>query len=86
MSGLVGKPEDRISHDEAHLCRLISTFVALNLKVVVVVFGFYIPPTAKVIWRWDLGLKSRPKDRNLISENLSLVYFFPIRMDSNGHK
>ena len=28
----------------------------------VVVLGFYIPPTAKVIQRWDLGLKSHPKD------------------------
>ena len=30
--------------------------------VVVVVLGFYVPPTAKVIWRRDLGLKSHPKD------------------------
>ena len=29
---------------------------------VVVVLGFYIPPTAKVIRRQDLGLKSHPKD------------------------
>ena len=28
----------------------------------VVVLGFYVPPTAKVIWRRDLGLKSHPKD------------------------
>ena len=28
----------------------------------VVVLGFYVPPTAKVIRRWDLGLKSHPKD------------------------
>ena len=29
---------------------------------VVVVLGFYVPPTAKVIRRRDLGLKSHPKD------------------------
>ena len=28
----------------------------------VVVLGFYIPPTAKVILRKDLGLMSHPKD------------------------
>ena len=36
--------------------QLISTFVF------VVVLGFYVPPTAKVIRRRDLGLKSHPKD------------------------
>ena len=30
----------------------------LKIVVVVVVLGFYIPPTAKVIGRWDLSLKS----------------------------
>ena len=30
--------------------------------VVVVVSVFYVPPTAKVIRRRDLGLKSHPKD------------------------
>ena len=30
--------------------------------VVVVVLGFYVSPTAKVIWRQDLSLKSHPKD------------------------
>ena len=30
--------------------------------VVVVVLGFYVPPTAKVIQRRDLGLKSHLKD------------------------
>ena len=30
--------------------------------VVVVVLGFYVPPTAKVIQRWNLGLKSHLKD------------------------
>ena len=32
------------------------------VHVVVVVLGFYVPPTAKVIRRRDLGLKSHPKD------------------------
>ena len=32
-------------------------------KVVVVVLGFYISPTVKVIRRRDLGLKSHPKDK-----------------------
>ena len=32
------------------------------MKVVVVVLGLYVPPTAKVIRRRDLGLKSHPKD------------------------
>ena len=33
--------------------------------VVVVVLGFYVPPTDKVIRRRDLGLKSHPKDCNV---------------------
>ena len=28
----------------------------------VVVFEFYVPPTAKVIWRWGHILKSHPTD------------------------
>ena len=32
------------------------------MKSVVVVLGFYVPLTAKVIRRRDLGLKSHPKD------------------------
>ena len=36
------------------LCRVAA--------VVVVVLGFYVSPTAKVIRRRDLGLKSHPKD------------------------
>ena len=31
-------------------------------SVVVVVLGFYVPPTAKVIRRWDLSFKSHLKD------------------------
>ena len=38
------------------------TFKAIWQIVVVVVLGFYVPPTAKVIRRRDLGLKSHPKD------------------------
>ena len=43
--------------------------------VVVVVLGFYVPPTAKVIQRWDLNLKSHPKDwRSPGSNSRPLVY------------
>ena len=43
--------------------------------VVVVVLGFYVPPTAKVIRRRDLGLKSHPKDwRSPGSNPRPLVY------------
>ena len=34
----------------------------VGLKVVVVALGLSVPPTAKVIWRRDFGLKSHPKD------------------------
>ena len=38
-------------------------------------FGFYVPPTAKVIRRQDLGLKSHPKDRRGPGSNSgTLVY------------
>ena len=37
-----------------------SQMVSFLLLFVVLVF--YVPPTAKVIWRRDLGLKSHPKD------------------------
>ena len=44
-------------------------------KKVVVVLGFYVPPTAKVIRRRDLGLKSHPKDwRSPESNSGPLVY------------
>ena len=40
-----------------------------------VVLGFYVPPTAKVIRRQDLGLKSHPKDwRSPGSNSGPLVY------------
>ena len=43
--------------------------------VVVVVLGLYVPPTAKVIRRLDLGLKSHPKDwRSPGSNSRALVY------------
>ena len=42
---------------------------------VVVVLGFYVPPTAKVIRRRDLVLKSHPKDwRSPGSNSRPLVY------------
>ena len=46
-----------------------------GVVVVVVVLGFYVPPTAKVIRRRDLGLKSHPKDwRSPGSISRHLVY------------
>ena len=36
--------------------------ILLIVPVVVVVLGYYVSPTAKVIRRRDLGLKSHPKD------------------------
>ena len=43
--------------------------------VVVVVLGFYVPPTAKVILRRDLGLKYHPKDwRSPGSNSRTQVY------------
>ena len=45
------------------------------MLVVVVVLGFYVPPTAKVIRRRDLGLKSHPNDwRRPGSNSRPLVY------------
>ena len=39
------------------------------------VLWFYVPPTAKVIWRQDLSLKSHPKDwRSQVSNSRPLVY------------
>ena len=35
----------------------------------VVVLGFYIPPTAEVIGRWDLSLKSHQKDWRSLESN-----------------
>ena len=47
----------------------------LPLPSYVVVLGFYVPPTAKVIRRRDLGLKSHPKDwRSPGSNSRPLVY------------
>ena len=42
--------------------KMAEVNAAYFMVVVVVVLGFYFPPTAKVIWRQDLGLKSHPKD------------------------
>ena len=42
---------------------------------IVVLLVFYVPPTAKVIWRRDLGLKSHPKDWRMPGSNSRpLVY------------
>ena len=47
----------------------------MKVVVVVVVLGLYAPPTAKVILRRDLGLKSLPKDwRSPGSNSRPLVY------------
>ena len=58
------------------LRRNLSAFVfATWIHIVVVVLGFYVPPTAKVIRRRDLGLKSHPKDwRSPGSNSRPLVY------------
>ena len=46
-----------------------------DVAVVVVVFVFNVPPTAKVIWRWGHALKSHPTDWRIRESNLrSLVY------------
>ena len=45
----------------------------IDVDVVVVVLGFYVSPTAKVIRRWDLDLKSDPKDRRSPESNLRLL-------------
>ena len=61
-------------------CRLSTGKLPLPLGLacpgtVVVVLGFYVPPTAKVIRRRDLGLKSHPKDwRSPGSNSGPLVY------------
>ena len=39
-----------------------NTETSVIRTVVVVVFMFNVPPTAKVIWRRGHGLKSRPTD------------------------
>ena len=58
MSDLAENPEDRFSHNEAH----ITLGRKMRVYDDVVVLGFYVSPTAKVIRRRDLGLKSHPKD------------------------
>ena len=50
-------------------------FRANDIRPIVVVLGFYVPPTPKVIRRRDLGLKSHPKDwRSPGSNSRPLVY------------
>ena len=43
--------------------------------IVVVVLGFYVPPTAKVILRRDIGLKSHPKDCRSLGSNSRLLLY-----------
>ena len=43
---------------KGHICKCVF----YKMVVVAIVLGFYIPPTAKVIRRRDIGLKSHPKD------------------------
>ena len=64
------------------ICATLYKSISANLYVflvvvvvVVVVLRFYVPPTAKVIRRRDIGLKSHPKDRRSPGSNLGpLVY------------
>ena len=66
----LGSPvlETSTSHSSGALLLILRTRVVINFMacflqmVVVVVLGFYVSPTAKVIRRRDLGLKSHPKD------------------------
>ena len=57
--------------------------------MVVAVLGFYVPPTAKVIRRRDLGLKSHPKDwrspgSNFVMVNCTLFIFKFFHMVTRG--
>ena len=61
------------------LCCNLSWVLSQFYWTTVVVLGFYVPPTAKVIRRWDLGLKSHPKDwrsprTSVISKAVVKVY------------
>ena len=47
---------------EASIDFTAPTSPSVSKVVVVVVLGLYVPPTAKVIPRRDLGLKSHPQD------------------------
>ena len=67
------KPLNIFSDCSAHLC---GTWLETRKTCfLVLVLGFYVPPTAKVIWGRDLGLKSHPKDwRSPRSNSRPLVY------------
>ena len=41
--------------------KILNVKTTIHLYVCVCVFEFYVLPTAKVIWRQDLGLKTHPK-------------------------
>ena len=72
-----------------HTNRLLYQQINLECKdanKVVVRFGFYDPPTAKVIRRRDLGLKSHPKDcANKVASSLCIyIYiFFAFTLDES---
>ena len=51
-----------LSRSAVRISSLLKSWTTCCNEVVVVVLGFYVPPTAKVIRRRDLGLKSHPKD------------------------
>ena len=58
---MVSRWTRHFSQDLPLKCNLRIYFMR-NWIVFVVVLGFYIPPTAKVIWRRGLGLKSHLKN------------------------
>ena len=47
-----------------------ACIVLWSFNIVVVVLGFNVPPTAKVIRRWDIGLKSHLNDWRSRGSNL----------------
>ena len=74
----------------------LNVRIYVALMIVVVVIGFYVPPTAKVIRRWDLCLKSHlkhlalmnsifqyPLPILLVSLYLSHLFFFVIFIQFN---
>ena len=61
--------------DEHALLKNEFTEDKMYVMNVVVMLGFYLPPTAKVIQRRELSFISHPKDwRSLGSNSLPLVY------------
>ena len=61
MSDLVGNPEDRFSRVAAHIVGICSNQDAIFVLASDTIFWlvdleFNVAQTAKVIWKWDLGL------------------------------